>query len=324
MSTTSITQVTTERRASRRPDRRGIALALVLGAQLMIILDVTVVNIALPSIAHGLHFSASQPVLGAQRLHADLRRPAAARRPGRRHPRQAAGLHRRHRVVHARVAGRRPRHLGRPGCSRRARMQGVGGAIAVARGARPDRRPASPRAGSAPGRSASTPAVVMGGGSLGLVLGGVITEWVSWRWVLFINVPIGIAVALLGPAVPDRVGAPARAVRHRRRAHLDGGHDRAGLRLHPGRRRTAGATGSRSARSRPRPCCSALFVVNEARAPQPITPLRLFADRSRAGSYVARLLLVGGHVRDVLLPDPVRPGRPAASARCGPASRSCR
>ena len=57
MSTTSITQVTTERRATRRPDRRGIALALVLGAQLMIILDMTVVNIALPSIAHGLHFS---------------------------------------------------------------------------------------------------------------------------------------------------------------------------------------------------------------------------------------------------------------------------
>ena len=39
-------------------------------------------------------------------------------------------------------------------------------------------------------------AVVMGGGSLGLVLGGVITEWVSWRWVLFINVPIGALVVL--------------------------------------------------------------------------------------------------------------------------------
>ena len=51
MSTTSITQVTTESRTTRRPDRRGIALALVLGAQLMIILDMTVVNIALPSIA---------------------------------------------------------------------------------------------------------------------------------------------------------------------------------------------------------------------------------------------------------------------------------
>src|SRR6266536_4144568 len=43
---------------SGRRDRRGVALAIVLCAQLMIILDLTVVNIALPSIAHGLHFSA--------------------------------------------------------------------------------------------------------------------------------------------------------------------------------------------------------------------------------------------------------------------------
>src|SRR5262249_49281627 len=38
----------------------------------------------------------------------------------------------------------------------------------------------------------------------------------------------------------------------------------------------------------------AAFVVNETRSPQPITPLRLFADRSRSASYVARLLLVAG------------------------------
>jgi predicted MFS family arabinose efflux permease len=38
----------------------------------------------------------------------------------------------------------------------------------------------------------------------------------------------------------------------------------------------------------------ALFVLNERRAPQPITPLRLFTDRSRSGSYIARLLLVAG------------------------------
>src|SRR6266702_6674836 len=42
---------------SGRRDRRGVALAIVLCAQLMIILDMTVVNIALPSIATGLRFS---------------------------------------------------------------------------------------------------------------------------------------------------------------------------------------------------------------------------------------------------------------------------
>ena len=41
--------------------------------------------------------------------------------------------------------------------------------------------------------------VVTGGASLGLVLGGVITEGASWRWVLFINVPIGIIATLATP-----------------------------------------------------------------------------------------------------------------------------
>ena len=59
MSTSSIMQETSQRLGRRTAlrDRRGLALAIVLGAQLMIILDMTVVNIALPSIAHGLHFS---------------------------------------------------------------------------------------------------------------------------------------------------------------------------------------------------------------------------------------------------------------------------
>ena len=42
-------------------------------------------------------------------------------------------------------------------------------------------------------------AVVMGGASLGLVLGGLITEWASWRWVLFVNVPVGILVVAVTP-----------------------------------------------------------------------------------------------------------------------------
>ncbi|MGH3282293.1 MAG: hypothetical protein ACRDNW_24595, partial [Trebonia sp.] len=42
-----------------RSTRPGVALAIMLGAQLMIILDATVVNIALPHIQTGLHFSAT-------------------------------------------------------------------------------------------------------------------------------------------------------------------------------------------------------------------------------------------------------------------------
>ena len=36
-------------------------------------------------------------------------------------------------------------------------------------------------------------AVSIGGAAVGLVAGGMLTEWASWRWVMFVNVPIGIA-----------------------------------------------------------------------------------------------------------------------------------
>jgi EmrB/QacA subfamily drug resistance transporter len=47
-------------------------------------------------------------------------------------------------------------------------------------------------------------AIAAGGGAVGLVLGGLLTETLSWRWVFFINLPIGIAAALLSLRfVPD-------------------------------------------------------------------------------------------------------------------------
>lgn len=39
------------------------------------------------------------------------------------------------------------------------------------------------------------------GGATGLVAGGLLTEWAPWRWVMFVNVPIGVAVPLVGSAV---------------------------------------------------------------------------------------------------------------------------
>jgi len=75
--------------------------------------------------------------------------------------------------------------------------------------------------------------VVTGGGSLGLVLGGVITEWLSWRWVLFINVPIGIAVLVLAPLfVAETPRLPGR-FDLARRGHLYSWRRGLGLRLHP-------------------------------------------------------------------------------------------
>ena len=48
-------------------------------------------------------------------------------------------------------------------------------------------------------------AIAAGGGAVGLILGGLLTETLSWRWVFFINLPIGIAAALLSLRyIPNR------------------------------------------------------------------------------------------------------------------------
>src|SRR5690348_2935940 len=53
-------------------------------------------------------------------------------------------------------------------------------------------------------------AVSIGGAAIGLVAGGMLTQWVSWRWVMFVNVPIGLAVvvaaALVLPETPRHTG----------------------------------------------------------------------------------------------------------------------
>ena len=42
------------------------------------------------------------------------------------------------------------------------------------------------------------------GGATGLVAGGLLTQLVSWRWVMFVNVPIGLAVWLVGRRCSSR------------------------------------------------------------------------------------------------------------------------
>ena len=292
MSTSSIASVLGRSGgAPRLRDRSGLALALVLGAQLMIVLDLTVVNVALPSIAHGLHFSASSLswVLNAYTLTFGgllLLGGRAGDILGRRRV-FMAGLAL---FTAASLAGGLATSAGWLLAARA--VQGVGGAIATPAVL------AMITASFAEGRERARAlgiytAVVMGGGSLGLVLGGVITEWVSWRWVLFVNVPIGLVVLLAAPLfLPETPRRPghfdvAGAVTSTAgmtalvygiiRAASDGWSDRVAL----------GAFAAAAV-------LLAAFLVRESRAAQPITPLRLFADRGRAGSYLARLLIVGG------------------------------
>ena len=136
-------------------------------------------------------------------------------------------------------------------------------------------------------------AVAGGGGSVGLVLGGMLTDWISWRWGLFINVPVGLAVIALAPRflpeTPRRSGhfdlmgaitstlGMTSLVYGFVRAASDGWGERWTV--------TSFAAGV---------LLLASFVQIERRAEQPITPLHLFADRQRLGAYIARLLVVGG------------------------------
>ena len=135
-------------------------------------------------------------------------------------------------------------------------------------------------------------AVAGGGGSVGLVLGGVLTAWLSWRWGLFINVPIGLALILAAPRyLPETERRPGRF-------DLPGPRPRRSgmIAIVYGIVRAAGAGWSDRltiASLLAGVALLALFVRTERRAEQPITPLRLFASRERSGAYVARVLFVG-------------------------------
>ncbi len=294
---------------------RGIALAIVLSAQLMVILDATVVNIALPHVQQSLHFSATSLswVMNGYTLTFGgllLLGGRAGDILGRRRMfLSGIGL-----FTVASLAGGLATSAGMLLAARA--VQGVGGALAspavlaLIVGSFPEGRERT--------RALSVyTGVVTGGATLGLVLGGVITEWLSWRWVLFINVPIGILAVIVAPmfvaetprqpgrfdlagAVTSTAGM-ASLVYAFIRAASSGWGDSVAL----------GAFVLAAV-------LLGLFLFNETRAPQPITPLRLFADVSRSGSFIARLLLVAGmfgmfffltqFVQDVLGFSPLRAG----------------
>ena len=75
-------------------------------------------------------------------------------------------------------------------------------------------------------------AVAGGGGALGLLLGGVLTQVLSWRWCLYVNLVIAVptTIVALRLLVNHRPSRP-RPDRHSRRAHLDVGAVRARVRL---------------------------------------------------------------------------------------------
>jgi EmrB/QacA subfamily drug resistance transporter len=265
-------------------------LAIVLASYLMIVLDVSIVITALPKIHHALGFSATSLswVQNAYTLAFGGLLLLGAR---------AGDLLGRRRMLVAGIAVFTVASLA-AGLAQSAvwllvarAVQGAGAAIAA-----PSTLallttgfPEGPRRTRA---VAYYGAVAGGGGSVGLVLGGILTSWLSWRWGMFINVPIGIALVLLAPRyLPetprrtgrfDLAGAAASTLGMTAivygivRAATDGWGDTLTL--------VSLLVGA---------ALLVLFVVTERRAEQPITPLRLFASRERTGAYAARILFVG-------------------------------
>ncbi|HTT51200.1 MAG TPA: MFS transporter [Streptosporangiaceae bacterium] len=277
--------------ASRPRGHPGLALLIMLSAQLMIVLDLTVVNIALPHIQSGLHFSTAglSWVLNAYTLTFGgllLLGGRAGDILGRRRVFLAGIIL----FTLASLAGGLATAAWWLLAARA--LQGVGGALAspavlaLVVGSFPEGRERTRALGI-------YSAVLMGGASLGLVLGGLITEWASWRWVLFVNVPVGILVLVVTPLFitesprrPGRfdlagaltsTGGMSALVYGFIRAASNGWADRM----------TLAAFGAAV-------LLLGLFVLTETRTQQPITPLRLFGSLGRSGSYLTRLLLVAG------------------------------
>ena len=179
--------------------RLGLALLVIATAQLMVVLDGTIVNVALPYIQRALGFSGSglEWVVNAYAVTFGGLLLLGGR----------AGdiLGRRRVFVFGLLLFSAASLLGGFATSQswlltaRA-VQGVGGAV-IAPTALALITTNFPEGGPRNRAFGVYSAMAGGGSAMGLLLGGVLTTYASWRWVLFVNVPIGIVVAAAAPRV---------------------------------------------------------------------------------------------------------------------------
>lgn len=139
-------------------------------------------------------------------------------------------------------------------------------------------------------------AVAGGGGAVGLILGGLLAEYTSWRWCLFVNVPIAVAAALTGvrtisqvtPAPgPRRYDLPGAVAATTGSLALVCGLTRAGEGagwLAPGTLTLLTAA----------ILLLAVFILIELRSTSPLLPLQVVLDRVRAGSFATSALISAG------------------------------
>jgi EmrB/QacA subfamily drug resistance transporter len=279
-------------RGARRHAHPALVLLIIAGAQLMVVLDGTIVNIALPSMGH--YFDKSQTdmtwALNAYSLAFGgllLLGGRAGDILGRRRMFIVGlGLF----TVGSFLAGIAPTFplllAGRV-------VQGLGGAIA------------SPTAlslittefeeGPARNRAIAVYAAVSGAGAaLGLMLGGILTEYFTWRWVLFVNVPIGIAL-MIGAffylhhteRLKGRFDFPGAAMSVAGMVALVYGFIHV---AHDGWGNSETVVVFAAAI-----VLLSSFVYFEAKvAKAPMMPMRIFENRNRAGTYLVMLVVGAG------------------------------
>jgi EmrB/QacA subfamily drug resistance transporter len=137
--------------------------------------------------------------------------------------------------------------------------------------------------------------VAVAGGSIGLIVGGVLTEAINWHWIFFVNLPIGVATAL----------AALRLVDGREGIGLGKGADVPGAALLMGGLMLGVYTilevegqgwGSTQtfALGGVSIALLAAFLVRQARAVNPLMPLRLFRSREVSGANLVQALMVVG------------------------------
>jgi EmrB/QacA subfamily drug resistance transporter len=269
----------------------GLALVVIATAQLMVVLDATIVNVALPHIQRALGFSGSglEWVVNAYALTFGGFLLLGGR---------AGDILGRRRVFIAGIILFSLASLAGGFATTQAwllaarALQGVGGAIVApaALSLVATTFPEGPPRNRAMGVYA---AMSIGGAAVGLIAGGLLTTYASWRWVLFVNVPIGIVVALIAPRVLGE------SERHRGKFDLPGAiTGTLGL--------AALVYGLSNAATSPTGVTHwhdtkvlssvgaallllAAFVLIEARSPHALMPLRIFRNRSRSGALIVML-----------------------------------
>lgn len=267
---------------------KNITLAVIAATQLMVVLDATIVNIALPGIKDALNFSTTDLswVINAYTLTFGGLLLLGGR----------AGdiLGRRRVFIFGTLLFGLASLLG--GFAQDSTLllaaralQGIGGAICspTAFALIATNFEEGPERNKAFGVFS---AVAGSGAAIGLLAGGLLTEYLDWRWVFFVNVPIAVLIAIAAPRYiaeserhPGRFDLPGAftstlglvgLVYGFIRAASDGWSDPVTL-------------GSFAAGA----LLLAAFIVIERRTDQPITPLHLFADRNRTGGLVMMLCL---------------------------------